>query len=73
MKNTKKVELYYNVLTMYVNTLNDESRTDLLAILKAFGNECNIGNFNFTVLCSLEAKPEDIKQLATQELNIQFD
>lgn len=72
MKNTKLIPIYYNTLTMIANQLDGEIRKVMLETLKKFGIDCNIGNFNYALLCSINASVDDLKEVIAKELHVNF-
>ncbi len=72
MKNTKLIPVYLNTLTMIANQLDGEIREVMLKTLKQFSIDCNIGNFNYALLCSINASINDLKTVITTELGINF-
>lgn len=73
MKNTKLITVYFNTLTMIANQTDGEIRRVFLEVLRKFGMDCNIGNYNFALLCSTGADLNDLKTVISNELNINFD
>lgn len=65
MKNTKLIPVYFNTLTMIANQTDGEIRKVILRVLRKFGTDCNIGNFNFALLCSINADLNDLKTVIT--------